>query len=58
VARLQLHVAQQRHDFHHQTARVLVNRFGLIVIEDLNVKGLARSKLAKFALYLTDWRGW
>ena len=42
-----VHVANQRNDFHHKTARVLVNRFGLIAVEDLNVKGLAGSMLAR-----------
>ena len=41
------HVAAQRNDFHHKAARALVNRFGLIVVEALNVKGLAGSMLAR-----------
>jgi putative transposase len=41
------HVAAQRNDFHHKAARAVVNRFGLIAVEDLNVKGLARSMLAR-----------
>ena len=41
------HVANQRNDFHHKTARALVNRYGLIAVEDLNVKGLAGSMLAR-----------
>ena len=40
-------VANQRSDFHHKTARVLVDRFGLIAVEDLNLKGLAASMLAR-----------
>jgi putative transposase len=47
VARLHVHVANQRRNFHHQTARALVERYGLIGVEDLNVKGLAGSMLAK-----------
>ena len=39
-------VQHQRIDFHHKVSRDLVNRFGLLVIEDLNVKGLARAMLA------------
>jgi len=41
------HVRNQRSDFHHQVARTLVNQYGLIVVEDLNVKGLASGMLAK-----------
>ncbi len=41
------HVTNQRRDFHHKTAHQLVNRFGLIACEDLNIRGIARSRLAK-----------
>lgn len=41
------HVVNQRNDFHHKVARALVDRFGLIAVEDLNVKGLAGSLLAR-----------
>lgn len=41
------HTANQRRDFHHKVARSLVNRFDLIAVEDLNVKGLAGGMLAK-----------
>ena len=40
-------VQAQRSDFHHKTARTLVNKYGLIAVEDLNVRGLSRSNLAK-----------
>jgi putative transposase len=41
------HVRNQRRDFHHKLSRQLVNRYGLIAVEDLNVKGLAGGMLAK-----------
>jgi putative transposase len=41
------HVANQRRDFHHKTAKVLVDAHGLIAHEDLNVRGIARTRLAK-----------
>ena len=47
IARLHIHVRNQRREFHHKTARALVERYGLIGIEDLNIKGLAGSALAK-----------
>ena len=37
----------QRRDFHHKEARKLVDRYGLIVHEALNVQGIARTRLAK-----------
>jgi putative transposase len=39
--------ANQRRDFHHKQARKLVETHGLIVHEALNIKGIARSRLAK-----------
>jgi putative transposase len=47
LAAAQLHVANQRRDFHHKVARDLVTRYGRIAVENLNVKGLAGSMLAK-----------
>ncbi len=41
------HIRNQRADFHHEVARTLVNAYGLIAVEDLNVKGLASGMLAK-----------
>lgn len=47
LAKEHAHVARVRRDFHHKTARALVNAYDLIAVEDLNVKGLARGMLAK-----------
>ena len=41
------HVRHQRADMHHKLSRLLVDRYGLIAVEDLNVKGLAAGRLAK-----------
>src|SRR5256884_7651570 len=41
------HVANQRRDFQHQEACKLVQRYGVIAVEDLTVKGLAGGRLAK-----------
>jgi len=54
VARLQEKVANKRRDFHHKTARKLVDSHGLIAHEALNVKGIARSRLAK-STYDAGW---
>jgi putative transposase len=45
--RAHVHVRNQRADFHHKLSRQLVNEYGLIAVEDLNVKGLAGGMLAK-----------
>lgn len=50
VARLHLHIARQRKEFHYQVAHWLVNSYDLIVFENLNIKGLARTRLAKSIL--------
>jgi putative transposase len=41
------HVQNQRADFHHKTSRTLVETYGMIAVEDLNIKGLASGMLAK-----------
>lgn len=41
------HVRNQRTDFQHKISRDLVNRFDLIAVENLNVKGLIRGVSAK-----------
>ncbi|GAB1541189.1 RNA-guided endonuclease TnpB family protein [Scytonema sp. NUACC21] len=40
-------VADKRKDFHFKTANELLKKYDVIVHEDLNIKGLAKSKLAK-----------
>uniref|UniRef100_UPI00242C9280 RNA-guided endonuclease InsQ/TnpB family protein n=1 Tax=Thermus scotoductus TaxID=37636 RepID=UPI00242C9280 len=47
VAKLHRKIANQRRDFHHKLARRLVNAYGTIVHEDLNVQALSRSHIAK-----------
>lgn len=50
VARLHLHVARQRKEFHYQVAHWLCATYDLIAFENLNIKGLARTRLAKSIL--------
>ena len=47
LARQHTHVQNQRHDFHHKVSRTLVNNYGVIAVEDLNIKGMASGMLAK-----------
>lgn len=47
LAKFQAHVAAKRRDMCHKLTRGLVDRFGRIAIEDLNIKGLARGMHAK-----------
>lgn len=43
-------IGNLRRDFHHKTARALVSRYGTVVHEGLNIRGIARSQLAKSTL--------
>src|SRR5574342_704401 len=47
LQRAHAHVRNQREDFAHKISRTLVLLFGLIVVEKLNVKGMAAGMLAK-----------
>jgi putative transposase len=50
VARLHQKVRNQRNDLLHKLSTDLVRHFDLISIEDLNVRGLAKTKLSKSVL--------
>lgn len=43
-------VARQRKDFHYQIATQLLNKYDVIAHEDLNIKGLAKTRLSKSIL--------
>jgi len=43
VARIHERIRNRRHNFAHQTARKIVNRFDKIAVEKLNVKGMAKN---------------
>lgn len=50
VHRLRRHherISAQRRNFCHEHSRRLVDRFDLIAVENLNIRGLARSRMAK-----------
>jgi putative transposase len=43
-------IADKRKDFHFKTANDLLKKYDVVAVEDLNVKGLARTRLAKSVL--------
>jgi putative transposase len=47
LAKTHAHVRNIRKDFHHKTARAIVQTYDRVAVEDLNVKGLARGMLAR-----------
>jgi putative transposase len=47
VASLHAKIARQRKEFHHKTAVSLLGKYEVIAHENLNIKGLARTHLAK-----------
>jgi putative transposase len=50
VAQTHLKIFRQRRDFHFKTAKQYADTYQTIVVEDLNIRGLARSQLAKSIL--------
>jgi putative transposase len=50
TAQTHLKIERQRRDFHFKTAKRYADAHSTIVVEDLNIRGLARSKLAKSIL--------
>jgi len=50
IARIHQRIKRQRQEFHYKVANKLVNTYDLIGVEDLNIKGLARTRLAKSIL--------
>jgi putative transposase len=50
IARIHQRIQRQRKEFHYKIAHKLVKAYDLIGVEDLNIKGLARTHLAKSIL--------
>jgi putative transposase len=56
VARAHARVADARRDFHHQLSTALIRDNQAVAVEDLAVKGLARTRLAK-SIHDAGWSG-
>ncbi len=54
VAKIHQRIARQREMFHYQVAHCLCLNYDLIAVEALNIKGLARTQLAK-SIYDVSW---
>lgn len=50
IAKIHQRIQRQRKDFHYKTAHFLVRQYDLIAVEDLNIKGLARTHWGKSIL--------
>lgn len=47
LRKIHQHIFNQRNDHHHKLARMLVQQFAKIFVEDLNIQGLSRGMLSK-----------
>ena len=55
LARIHERIRNRRHDFCHQNARRLVNRFGMIAVEKLNVKGMVQNHCLAKSISDASW---
>ncbi len=56
VRRIHERIANKRYDFVHQLSRQLVDRYGLISFEDLNIRGMLRNHCLAKSISDVAWR--
>jgi putative transposase len=54
ISRIHQRIGRKREIFHYSVAHQLVKKYDLIAVEDLNIKGLAKTRLAK-SIYDVAW---
>lgn len=47
VSRIHERIRNRRHNFIHQESRKIINAFGVVVVEDLNIKNMSKSPATK-----------
>ncbi len=55
LARIHEKISNQRYDFMHKTTRMLTDKFGLISVEDLNIKGMVRHPYLAKHIHDASW---
>ena len=55
VTRIHERIAFRRHDFTHQTARRLVNRFGVLAVEDLSISRMVHNHCLSKSIHDAAW---